>query len=126
MGYERQKISVENLRFYHLLLCAVCESGSDSFSIGDSYHKAFGRAVEETPAGGINIEAYLDPVFGRYPEAEEMLLLGLQRFMLATDSQGSRAYFRISSDDGRNELDRANNTDDYRSLARVFLDELAG
>jgi hypothetical protein len=118
--------------FYRGLLYALREKGPDSFiADGDLFHKAFHAVLYEAakkhfgPAQEM-LENY-DPVFGVYPEANEMLLEAERDFILSMmNPHLRRAQFKISKGIAHEELESLADKDTFRELATRFLNESVG
>lgn len=113
--------------FYRGLLCALAEVSDRSYFIasGERYHSAFNQVMEKSKEDrnlpGIE-DAFMDPIFGVYPESKEAVIEGLQDLLIGLDtSVPQRAYFRIDKKSAVRELKRLSNPEGYITLAREFL-----
>ena len=117
--------------FFRGLLYALRERTDNFIADGDSFHAAFRAVLREAakkrfgPATEM-LENY-DPVFGVYPEANEMLLEGERDFILSMmNPQLRRAQFKISRGVAREELDGLPEKETFRELATRFHETLGG
>jgi len=114
----------EKLLFYRGLLFALRAAGMTGFlAEGPEFHQAFGSTIalasellgEDEPIHAI--EVHLDPIFGVYPEANEMLLEGAQDTVLSlANPHLRRAKFEMDEHEALEELERLPRPDIFRKL----------
>jgi hypothetical protein len=114
----------EKLLFYRGLLFGLRAAGQEEFlAEGSQFHRAFGSTIElATKLLGKTdpihvIEVHLDPIFGVYPEANEMLLEGAQDTVLSlANPHLRRAKFEMDEQEAQEELERLPRADIFRKL----------
>jgi hypothetical protein len=120
--------ATEKLLFYRGLLFGLRVAGEDEFlAEGAAFHRAFGETMEFASRlfEGIDdirpIEYEVDPIFGVYPQANEMLLEGEQDTVLSLANPDlRRAKFEVDEDEARAELQRLPRPDLFEELGRHF------
>lgn len=120
---------MDKLTFYRGLLCALRTRRNDFVAEGDRFHQAFAATVEHARRETSQSEAppaiHLDPIFGVYHEANEMLLEGEQDLLISLfNPRYRKATFRITSNEAEEELREIPNTEWFRDLGRVFHERL--
>jgi catechol 2,3-dioxygenase-like lactoylglutathione lyase family enzyme len=124
---------VEKLLFYRGLLFGLRAAGETSFlAEGTGFHRAFGSTLQRATELFSQVEGYrvidfaIDPVFGVYPEANEMLLEGEQDTVLSlANPHLRRAKFEVEETEAQEELRRLPHSDIFEELGRFFRAELA-
>jgi hypothetical protein len=125
---DRRK-DLDKLTFYRGLLCALCTQRKDFVAEGDRFHEAFAATVKharwKTPQNVAPPVIHLDPIFGVYHEANEMLLEGEQDLLISLfNPRYRKATFRITSNEAEEELREIPGTEWFRDLGRVFHERL--
>lgn len=123
----------EKLLFYRGLLFGLRAAGETEFlAAGAAFHRAFGSTMEFAAQlfAGVEaihaIECEIDPIFGVYSEANEMLLEGEQDTVLSLANPDlRRAKFEVDEEEARNELRRLPRPDLFEQLGRHFKTALA-
>jgi hypothetical protein len=118
----------EKLIFYRGLLFGLRLAGRDEFlAEGVAFHRAFGSTMElaEKLFDGVDeigvIEYDIDPIFGVYTAANEMLLEGEQDTVLSLANPDlRRAKFEIDSDEADEELRRLPQAELFKKLGQHF------
>jgi hypothetical protein len=120
--------TVDKYTFYRGLLFALRANGVDEFpAAGPAFHEAFGKTIEY--ASEISAAHHLpkpiivnvDPIYGVYPEANEMLLEGEQDLVLSLMNPRLKfAQFKIDRAEADEELKEVGYEDWYRELAKFF------
>ena len=124
---------MDKLTFYRGLLCALGTQRREFVAEGDHFHQAFGAAVEYARRVSSDDPAlapppvHLDPIFGVYPEANEMLLEGEQDLLISLlNPRHRKASFRISEDEAQEELQDIPHGEWFLDLGKVFHEALGG
>lgn len=118
--------------FFRGLLYALRERREGFLAEGPAFQAAFRSTLEEA----VNVPAFVevaepllenfDPVFGVFPDATSMLLEGLEALILAFEgAHCCTVRFTLSELDAREELALLPHTEGFRTLARVFSQNLA-
>lgn len=123
----------EKLLFYRGLLFGLRAAGETEFlAEGDAFHRAFGATMEFAARLFEGVEAIhaitceIDPIFGVYSEANEMLLEGEQDTVLSLANPDlRRAKFEVNEEEAREELRRLPRPDLFEQLGRHFQTALA-
>lgn len=123
----------EKLLFYRGLLFGLRLAGEEEFlAEGAAFHRAFGETMELALRlfEGVDairpVECEVDPIFGVYPEANEMLLEGEQDTVLSLANPDlRRAKFEVDEAEARAELQRLPRPDLFEELGRRFRTALA-
>jgi hypothetical protein len=118
----------EKLLFYRGLLFGLRLAGEEEFlAEGAAFHRAFGATMEFASSlfEGVDairpVECEVDPIFGVYPEANEMLLEGEQDTVLSLANPDlRRAKFEVDVAEARAELQRLPRPDLFEQLGRHF------
>jgi hypothetical protein len=112
---------VECKVFYRGILLALRAYG-ETFHADARTHKAFGEMLR--PHSDLMIKlGDMDPVFGTYHAAEEMILEGMCGFILCLEGPSLiKARFIITKEQAAKELAEITYADVYRDLARVFYE----
>lgn len=120
--------TVDRFTFYRGLLFALRAIGTPDFpAAGSRFHEAFGKTIEY--AFRISASKDLpqpmavnaDPIYGVYPEANEMLLEGEQDLVLSLMNPRLKfAQFKIDPAEADDELKRVGHVDWYKDLANYF------
>ena len=118
--------------FFRGLLYALCTLVQDEFlAEGPEYHKAFASTLEyarrmaSEGKGPTPIDVHVDPLFGVYREANEMLLEGEQDLLLSLINPTlRRATFRIRPTEAERRLNTFPEQAWYRDLASHFYEQL--
>ena len=123
---------MDKLTFYRGVLCALRTKREEFLAEGDRFHQAFGATVQyarkNCPEPALSPPPFhLDPIFGVYPEANEMLLEGEQDFLISLlNPRHQKAMFRISRDEAMEELQSLPNHEWFLTLGDLFDHELGG
>ena len=123
----------EKLLFFRGILFGLRASGMPEFlAEGAKFHRAFGSTMELaqrllSDADEIHpIAVHLDPIFGVYPEANEMLLEGEQDTVLSlANPHLRRAKFEMDDVEAAEELNRLPRADVFLELGKHFASQLA-
>jgi len=123
---------LDKLTFYRGLLCALRTQREDFVAEGDCFHRAFAAAVEHAqekadPASFLMPpQIHLDPMFGVYHEADEMLLEGEQDLLISLlNPRHRRASFRITKSEAEAELREISGAAEwFKDLGRIFHEQL--
>lgn len=123
---------MDKLTFYRGLLCALRTQRTDDFvAEGDRFHRAFAATLEyahqkvDSNVTLIPPQIHMDPMFGIYHEANEMLLEGEQDLLISLlNPRHRKASFRISPAEAEEELRDIPNPEWFRDLGRVFNEKL--
>jgi len=118
--------------FFRGFLYALCTKLKGEFLVeGDAYHQAFGATVDyarKLAAEGKAphpIRLHIDPLFGVYREANEMILEGQQDLLLSLINPTLRkATFRINPEEAQRRLENISEKEWYRDLADYFVRQL--
>jgi hypothetical protein len=119
--------------FFRGLLYALCTIANEEEFIaeGPEYHRAFAetlryaRNIADEGRGPAPIELHVDPLFGVYREANEMLLEGEQDLLLSLINPTlRRATFRIRPGEAERRLSGLPDQAWYRDLASHFYEQL--
>jgi hypothetical protein len=118
----------EKLLFYRGLLFGLRLAGEEEFlAEGSAFHRAFGATMEFASRlfEGVDaiqpVQCEVDPIFGVYPEANEMLLEGEQDTVLSLANPDlRRAKFEVNVTEARAELQRLPRPDLFEQLGRHF------
>jgi len=116
---------MNKLTFYRGLLYALRQQRGSFVAEGERFHRAFASTVEcaqrSHPPDAIPPAIHLDPLFGMYREANEMLLEGEQDLLLSLlNPRHRQAQFRIDTDDAKRELEELPHPDWFLSLGKHF------
>jgi hypothetical protein len=116
---------MDNLTFYRGLLCALRTKREEFVAQGELFHHAFASTVEYARrlAGGAEaVPLHMDPVFGIYHEANEMLLEGEQDLLLSLmNPRLQKARFKIDMDEAEQELNELPDPSFFKKLGE-YLD----
>ena len=123
---------MDKLTFYRGLLCALRTQREDFVAEGDRFHRAFAATVEhaqeKADPGTLLMppEIHLDPMFGVYHEANEMLLEGEQDLLISLlNPRHRKASFRITKIEAEEELREISYAADwFKDLGRIFHEQL--
>jgi hypothetical protein len=119
---------IDKLLFYRGLLFGLRVAGEQEFlAEGAAFHRAFGSTIEFAGQlfAGVDavrpLECEIDPIFGVYSEANEMLLEGEQDTVLSLANPDlRRAKFELDEGEARDELRRLPRPDLFEELGRHF------
>ena len=128
MNTESQKLT-----FYRGLLFGLRAAGLPEFlAEGPRFHRAFGLTLQQAVQlfdddQFINmVDFNIDPVFGVYSEANEMLLEGEQDTVLSlANPHLRRAKFEVDEEEAREELYRLPQPEVFEKLGEFFKAALA-
>jgi hypothetical protein len=131
-GKDIMESTLSKRRFFRGFLYALCGELTDNFLVdGPEYHRAFAAMIEYAQDIAVRqnrpkpIEVHVDPLFGVYREANEMLLEGQQDLLLSLLNPTLRkATFRIKPDEAKRRLEALGEREWYRDLAKHFAQEL--
>lgn len=123
---------MDKLTFYRGLLCALRTQRKDFVAEGDRFHRAFAATIRhaqkkaESEPSLVPPQIHLDPMFGVYQEANEMLLEGEQDLLISLlNPRHRKASFRITESEAEEELRELSVADEwFRDLGRVFHEQL--
>lgn len=118
--------------FFRGLLYALCTKLQGDFLVeGADYHHAFNSTIEyaerlaKEGKAPHPIPVHVDPLFGVYREANEMILEGQQDLLLSLINPTLRkATFRIKPQEAERRLKNIAERDWYRDLADHFVRQL--
>jgi hypothetical protein len=117
----RRGDAMDKLTFYRGVLCALATKRDEFIAQGEDFHKAFASTVDYartlTTGEPLSLTLHLDPVFGIYHEATEMLLEGEQDLLLSLmNPRLQRARFKIDHADAEQELREMPDAQFFRKL----------
>ena len=122
--------AMNKLTFYRGLLYALRQRRDSFVAEGERFHDAFASTVElagkEHPPDASPPAIHLDPLFGAYREANEMLIEGEQDLLLSLlNPRHRQARFRIDANDALNELQGLPNPAWFLRLGQHFHERLS-
>lgn len=120
--------AVDRFTFYRGLLFALRANGVNEFpAAGPVFHQAFGKTIEYAFQISANqdlpqpMAVNVDPIYGVYPEANEMLLEGEQDLVLSLMNPRLKyAQFKIGEAEADDELKQVGHVEWYKDLANYF------
>jgi len=110
-----------NNQFYRSLLLALNENETrrEFHAKPSIWGKKFGDLVDKANELELSIEARIDPMFGLFPEAEEMIHKGIADLLISTDNNNN-VYLRLNPKQATGKLNKIPYSDKYRELAKYF------
>jgi len=94
---------------------------------GRRFHEAFRLTTERTVdyENIPTVDPAFDPVFSVCLQADAFLLDGLERHVIElTTGNSQKAYFTLTRNHAERRLNTLSGANDYKELARYFLDQL--
>jgi hypothetical protein len=121
---------MDKLTFYRGLLCALRVKREEFTAQGPEFHRAFASTIEYArqlagERSPLSVKLDLDPVFGIYHEANEMLLEGEQDLILSLmNPRLERARFKIDDTEAEEELRTLPDAAFFRKLGEHLAAQL--